>query len=114
MKRLAIPVALALLTGCATPTELKQDGIRTHYTLRLPPDQAARCLARNAEEYFGGFGAQVRETEAPGILEVHVRMEQLLAVAHIEPKGGGSSATIWRGRIPLIAWGLPEAMAKGC
>lgn len=104
----------ALLAGCATPGELQKSGVRSDYALSLPPERAARCMARNAEEYFSANSAHVTEGEAPGTYKIEVRTEQLVALARIEPFGRHSKATIWRGHFPLIERGLPDAMAKGC
>lgn len=112
MKRLTL-AALVLLAGCATPSELKQDGVRAEYTLRLAALEAARCLARNAEEFLPWYEA--RERDMGGTYEVHVRTSgNLVAVAVVRPAINGSSATIWRMAIPTVANSLPDAMAKGC
>jgi hypothetical protein len=111
MKRLMLIAALLALAGCATPNELKQDGPRSEHRLRLQPTEAVKCLARNAEEFFGGFDAQIRENE------VHVRggdPRRLVAVAAVSPADQGSAATIWRTQSLLFISGLPAAMAKGC
>lgn len=113
-KRMALVFALAM-AGCATPSEVCRDGIRTDYTLRRPPAQAARCLANNADEYMGLFDARVRDTDVADVFEVLVRTDlSVVAVAVVRPSSTGSTATIWRSVLPLTAIGLPAAMAKGC
>lgn len=113
MIRLSAIVAAALLVGCATPQGLKEDGVRTEYTLRQPALEAARCLVRNAEEFMAWYEASLRDLG--GAYEVHVRTGgNLVAVAAVRPAGNGSSATIWRMTIPTAANWLPDAMAKGC
>ena len=112
----AAAISLAIvLAGCATPAELRRDGVRTDYTLRLPPAQAARCMVRNAEEFWGALHATVRDSDTSSVFEVQVRAnEQLAAIAEITAKGKGAITTIWNSRIMLFAQGLPDAMVGGC
>lgn len=105
----------AALAGCATPQELKQDGARHDYTLKLAPAEAVRCMSRNAEEHAGYVTPRVRDTGQADVREIVVSgLDSTLAVAEIRAAGNGSRATIWRAAIPAMPFGLPAAMAKGC
>jgi hypothetical protein len=107
-------IALALLlSACSTPQEVRNDGTRHDYALRLPPADAAKCLARNADDHSGYITPTLRE--AGGTFEVLVKgLDSTLAVAEVRPASSGSSATIWRAHIPAMPFGLPAAMVKGC
>lgn len=114
MNRLTALIAAALVAGCATPSEMKTDGVRAEYTLRLPAPEAARCVTRNAEEFHRWYEVSPRDVGG-GSYEIHVRTSgNLVAVAAVSPKGTGSHATIWRTPMPGFANWLPDAMAKGC
>jgi hypothetical protein len=105
---------IALLAGCGTASQPGQDRIRTDYALGLAPREAARCLARNAEQYDASVRAQIRET---GTLVTVVRVQQgdaLVAVAQVAPRGTGSSVTIWRSASASVDAGFSDAMADGC
>jgi len=109
-------LALPLLAACATPGEVRRDGTRTDWTLTLPAKDAARCMARNAEEHAGYVIVQTREADPAGAFEVLVRgpPDTTIAVAVITPAGRGATATVWRAKLPLLPTDLPGAMAKGC
>lgn len=114
MKLAPVIVSLALLAGCSTPAEVRQDGARHDYTLRLPPEEAVRCMTRNAEEHAGYVTPRVRDGGAE-VREIIISgLDSTLAVAEIRPAGSGSRATIWRAFAPALPFGLPDAMAKGC
>ena len=116
-------LVVLLLVGCAmTPQELTTAGIRTEHASERSPEQAARCVARNAEELKLGWGvnfpATWREGKEPGTFEVvlHGGADYgTLGFAKIEPHGGGSRITIWRAESILMGSSEINAkMAEGC
>ena len=113
--RTLISLVAIVTAGCSTPGDVRRDGIQKEYVLQLPPARAARCLTRNAEEYSVIFVPRLQDTDVPNVYEVIVRTDlTAVAVARVGPRGSGSVATIWRSALPLMAIGLPDAMAKGC
>lgn len=117
MTRLAPLVALALIAGCATPQEVIDQGLRSVHELKSAPAIAAPCLARNAENDRALWSTTVRPLDRPDRLEVILRTspEVTIVVAHVEPNGIGSRATIWL-RSTWFYRGdeLVAAMAKDC
>lgn len=102
-------IALLLLAGCATPAEIRRDGVREEFSLTLPADKAVTCVRRNAEEYSGAFSVSAHDRE------VIVRgPDTTVAVAEIRANGARSAATIWRKSPTFGISDLPAAMAKGC
>lgn len=117
MRRFVTLIALAVLvTGCSTPSELRHDGERSEYSLRLPAKDAALCMVRNADEFgFPLFPISTMNEATGGAFDVNVQSSSgLLAVARIVPATNGSTATIWRARVFVATFNLPERMAKGC
>ena len=110
-KRLVFAAAM-LLAGCATPT-LRESGVRSEYTLQLPPVKAAQCMARNAKDFWFWYDAQILGVTL-GLEVTVVSLGATVAVADIRPANGGSTADIFRKRTAVTAIGLPAAMAKGC
>ena len=90
-------VLLIGLTGCATTLEqLKQESQRSVHVLKQPAAPAAACLARNADNFRGGFKAVSRRIDVG--YEVIVRMadaDRVVALAYIVPEGTGSEASVW-------------------
>lgn len=81
--------------------------------LSLAPRQAARRVARNAEQYDGSLSAQIRETDTL-VTEVHVRQGDVhAAAAHVAPLRSGSAVTIWR-NASIVDARFANAMAEGC
>lgn len=101
---------LALLTACSTPGDVRRDGERAEVRLTLPPAAATGCLAKNADEFGGGYSSTVRGNE----VIVRLGGETTVAVAEVRPDGGGSIATIWRRALTYPHGALPSAMTKGC
>jgi hypothetical protein len=109
MRLPTLALLLALLAGCATPAEIRRDGVREDFALTLPADKAVTCVRRNAEDYSGAFSVIAHERE------VIVRgADTTVAVAEIRPSGARSAATIWRKSPTFGISDLPAAMAKGC
>lgn len=112
---------LCLLAGCAgleTPGGVRADGERSEFTLRMPAAEAARCMARNAEERAPAIltaAGYVREGATAGTFEIHVRNgERLLLVADVLPTGNGSRAVVHRVGYVGTTTTLPADMARGC
>lgn len=124
--RRSISAALALaclagLTGCwYTPEMVRADGMRAEHTLALPPQQAAGCLSRNADNYLDSITSLIRALPQPGHFEVVVRGSggeghSTLMVIDVAPHGGGSKASSWN----KLAWESQREdflrhIVKGC
>lgn len=108
--RAATVALLALLAGCSTPGDVRRDGERAEVRLTLPPATATGCLARNADEFGGGYSSTIRGNE----VIVRLGGEMTVAVAEVRPDGAGSIATIWRRALTYPHGALPAAMTKGC
>ena len=113
MKILTLTFAL-LLTGCTTtPQQIVEQGVRYDAQLKLPPNNAADCIARNAENIHGDFITTVRPLKDDGSMEVILRLATAaLAVTHVRPEGKGSAATSWWRMVPREAW--PSRIVEGC
>ena len=88
-------ILLAYLAGCGSaPRSASSFGSHHTQRLQLPPDQAAACFARNAEEHSSALVSEVRP--AGGIAQVIVRVKNgvLYATADFQRAGSGSVATI--------------------
>lgn len=111
-------IAAAALAACTTPADVRRDGARTDYTLKLAPAAAARCMARNAEDHFGTFSAQVRDgvTPAAGATVIVRGGDSTAVIAELRPAGGGSQAAVWLSPLIFAPPGsrLPAVMAQGC
>lgn len=126
MKRTSALAAVVLLTGCETltapltttyitPAGLQQVGTKTEHSLRMPQEQAALCIARNAENYISEIHTTVRPATQPDAIEVQIRLNQIVALAIVRGAGPGSAATLWLSPVPMAnreAW-VP-AIIKGC
>lgn len=90
-------VALVLLAGCAySPAEFREVGTRTTHTLKLPPEKAAYCMARNIEGTRGGLTTSVRPLGDGSELLMRIAGTGLLvSVGEMKPSGTGSHATVW-------------------
>lgn len=109
MRRTTAIALLALLAGCATPAEVRRDGVREEFALALPAEKAVTCLRRNAEEYSGAFTVTAHENE------VIVRgADTAVAVAEVRANGARFAATIWRKSLAIGVADLPVAMTRGC
>lgn len=119
MMRITIAaIAAAVLTACATPGDVRRDGARSDYALKLAPAAAARCMARNAEDHFGTFSAQVRDgvAAAEGSTVIVRAGDSTAVIADLRPRVGGSQASVWLSPLIFMPPGstLPAVMAQGC
>jgi hypothetical protein len=90
-------VLLIALAGCANTFEqLKQESQRSVHMLKQPPELAAACLARNADNFASGYKSVSRLIDTG--YEVVVRVgdtDRVLALAYIVPQNAGSEASVW-------------------
>lgn len=85
----------ALTSGCAyMQPDAGGPGSRQTHRLQLAPEQAARCIARNAEAHSGALVAEVRASRDAAQVIVRVRNGAFYASADLERTGAGSSALI--------------------
>ena len=87
---------LSAVTGCGFMPDAPE-GYGSRHTIRLqhPPEKAARCFARNAEEHSSALISEVTMA-ANGSADVVVRVKNgvTYATADIQPAGQGSAASI--------------------
>lgn len=118
MTRFTSACLVAALVGCAfTPKEIVEQGTRRTAALNLPPEQAAVCIERNAENISGRWLARQRPLP-DGALEVVMRYTELLgvlAVAHLRAEGSGSAVEVWVSPNVLVdAEALTKTFLAGC
>ena len=110
-------VIVALAAGCAQAQ--RQGGAHgsTHtHRSQLPPEQAARCFARNAEEHSSALMSEV-VAGRDGRTEVTVRVKNgvLYGTGEFRRAGSGSTGTI---TLMVVSSGrrsdLIEALTEGC
>ena len=109
---------LLLLAGCQTPIAPRpttEQGTRTTHVLREEPHRAAVCIARNLDRRSGGLVAHIRQGTEPALVEVHLRGEEIVAIAQLLVNGEASTAVIWvapDARYPRAE--LVSEMIAGC
>lgn len=83
---------------CASCALTREEGAGTSFRHRFkePPERAARCFARNAEEHSSALAAEIGPRDARGRVQVVVRVKNgiVYATAELEPAGAGSDGTI--------------------
>lgn len=92
-------LAASLMAACAAacaeaPRQSPGVGARHSHHFKLPPDKAAACFARNAEEHSSALKAEVQRRGAAAEVIVRVKNGVLYATAEIEPASAGSNARI--------------------
>lgn len=95
--RYGLLIALVVgLTGCIGPLRQPStvQGSRDTVRLQLPPDRAAACFARNAEEHSSALIAEVRPGGDSAEVIVRVKNGVLYGTADFRRAGGGSTAYI--------------------
>jgi hypothetical protein len=104
-RALLVLLSFAVITGCEhTPVSAQEGSVRSTHELQQPPALAARCLARNVENYQSSIAASVR---GRGIYESESREvtfrsgRYIVASAHLHPRGEGSTADIWVSSAPF-------------
>jgi hypothetical protein len=90
-------------------------GAQHTHRSQQPPDRAARCFARNAEEHSSALASEVTEHE--GRVQVHVKVRNgvTYATADFRRAGAGSVGTIV---LMVVSSGrrsdLLDSLTKGC
>lgn len=120
MKALGTIAALALVAGCAqnpaddlAKTLLQYNDVTSH-PLMLPPDDAARCVARNIDSSFGTT-SRVARMYPPETFEVQTRRGgNLVAGVYVTPIGSASKARTWLQGLNYQREGMVEMMLAGC
>ncbi len=95
-KKAAMVVSIALACASCALVREESAGSRFSHRFRDPPEQAARCFARNAEEHSSALAAEVGERDPRGRVQVVVRVKNgvVYARASFVPAGTGSEGTI--------------------
>jgi hypothetical protein len=96
--RCRIPIAVitvACVAACAvSPRQSESYGSRHAHRFQQPPEQAAACFVRNAEEHSNALAAEVRPGRDRAQVVVRVKNGVTYAIADLERAGSGSTATI--------------------
>lgn len=109
-------VLLAFLSGCAFGQRDSGTGSRHTHRFQLPPEKAAQCFARNAEEHSSALASEVR-VQRDGAAEVTVRVKNGVLYATADIRRAGQAAT---GTIVLMVRtsgrrnDLLDALVEGC
>jgi hypothetical protein len=92
---MAVLLALACAACAQLPGEARGAGSRHTHRFTQPPEKAAQCFARNAEEHSSALVAEVL-ARGSGQWEVVVRVKNgvLYAGARLERAGTGSSGAV--------------------
>ena len=109
-------VLAAYLAGCASPLRPPaSQGARHSQSFQQPPDRAAACFARNAEEHSSALVAEVQPGGDSARVVVSVKNGVLYATADFRRAGSGSTGTI---TLNVTTTGsrrdLIEALVEGC
>jgi hypothetical protein len=112
--RISIIAVSLLLAACSSGARNAGPSSET-VRLKLPPDQAAACFARNAEEHSGALVAEVSPGRDRAEVVVRVRNGVVYAMADFARAGAGSTARLTlnvtsRGRRS----DLVDALLEGC
>jgi hypothetical protein len=113
---IAAAAALAFLGGCAMPSrEAAPHGSQHVLRLQQPPDQAAACFARNAEEHSSALVSEIRPAGESAHVTVRVKNGVTYATASFERAGSGSRGTV---NLNVSTTGrrsdLLDALVAGC
>lgn len=107
--------ACVVLGGCVTPDMLREYGTRTVLSSQREPSEAARCVARRAENYDGATAADIRTGNTPNSFEITVRTAgTLFAYIEIHAAGAGSAITFVHFPDQPVAESLNRAWMTGC
>lgn len=97
--RLTVVLSVCFLAGCAmTPQQVLESGPRTRHELQMDAPRAAGCIGRNADNLVDSIQSSMRPLPEAGRYEVLIRnmnaQGSVLLIAHVEPRGAASSATM--------------------
>ena len=88
-------VLISFASACAAPARpAAAYGSRHTHRFQQPPDKAASCFARNAEEHSSALVADVRPGRDSAQVIVRVKNGVMYATADFERAGSGSTGTI--------------------
>ena len=106
----------AVLSACTSSPRQSTPGGSSHSVrLQLPPDQAAACFARNAEEHSSALTAEVRRGGDFAEVMVRVKNGVPYGTADFRRAGAGSRATIVLNVMTRSRLGdLVDALTEGC
>jgi hypothetical protein len=116
MKAIIYSLLLLLFAPACTLREDNSPGTVRHQFVH-PPQRAAACFARNAEEHSSALVAEVRPPDRQGRVEVIVRVKNgvTYATAELRPVGERADGTITlmvisrRGNRQLV-----DSLVEGC
>jgi hypothetical protein len=116
---LALTLGMAIasvLTGCAHAQRQAGTGGAQHtHRSQQPPEKAARCFARNAEEHSSALMSEVTLHDNRAEVVVRVKNGVTYAMADFRRSGAGSAGTIV---LMVITSGrrsdLLDSLTKGC
>ena len=108
-----------MMLTCAGCALVRNDASVTTVNHRFiyPPQQAALCFARNAEEHSSALVSEVRQPDARGHVEVTVRVKNgvTYAIAEFRPRSKGSNGAI---KLAVYSSGgnrdLVRSLVEGC
>jgi hypothetical protein len=109
-------LTVACLAACAvSPRQSVSHGSRHVHRFQQPPEQAAACFGRNAEEHSSALAAEVRPGRDRAQVVVRVRNGITYAIADFERAGSGSTGSI---QLNVARSGrrndLLDALVEGC
>jgi hypothetical protein len=110
-------IALALcVTACSTPSgRSAAQGSRQTVRLQQPPNEAAACFARNAEEHSSALSAEISQRGNSAEVIVRVKNGVLYGTGEFQRAGAGSTASI---SLMVTTTGrrsdLLDALLEGC
>ena len=91
---IVIILLIACLAGCAASRGPAADGARHSVRLQQPPERAAACFARNAEEHSSALIAEVRPGRDSAEVIVRVKNGVVYGTGRFDRAGSGSNASI--------------------
>jgi hypothetical protein len=108
-------LALAMAGCAANPRGGVSQGGTYSYRSQQPPDAAARCFARNAEEHSSALVAEVTRREDAAEVIVRVKNGLTYATATFRASGRGSTGSI---TLMVVSSGgqsdLLQSLTEGC
>ena len=95
MNPLSALLVLTLVAGCAQQQRSPaQYGSSHSHRFQKPPQEAARCFARNAEEHSSALVAEVNARDNSAEVIVRVKNGVTYATADFRRAGAGSSGSV--------------------
>ena len=121
MRSIFVAVLAFLAAGCQTPGEVLTNDVRLEVRSTKNPQEAAYCVAANAERIRLMMNNTTSVTTRPGLVAgsfevVSASWGSAYSVTVVAPAPGGSRITV-RHRPAQPVWGtgtLAEQLARGC